>query len=406
MADATRHQHQWHKQDGRTICRECGRERALKGSGSVIERGNTYQAQIRIRGETFLQGGFNSRLDAKRWLDETRLEHRSGRLVRPTNINVGQWLREWLELNGGDRQWKPTTRNGYQRIVELYLIPAFGRRYLHALDSIDIQRQFRKWEQEGLPVQRGKKARIPSAGRLLNVYRCLNKALADAAYHRRIGSNPMERMRPPRPERERPNMWSVKETQHFIASSRESRYAPLYALLLGTGCRSGEALALTWDDVDLTADQVSINKSVAIIGGKEVTSRPKTRAGTRRVRLPAFTREALRAWKARQAEELLKLRPRPEHGRVFTNPSGSPLRSSQVRRTFLADMKAAELPTLRLHDLRHTAASVMLAQGTPIPVVSAMLGHANSNVTMGVYAHMLKDDDRLAVEAMDRVFGS
>lgn len=406
MAEEHEGQHKWQKQGERVLCTICGRERAPKGRGSVVKRGNYYMAQIRIRGVTHAKHGFPSRTAAEQWLNRTKRENEDGTLARPSNMTVGQWLREWLDLGGGDRPWKPNTRYGYERIVELYLLPAFGRTRLQSLSSVEIQAQFSRWREEGLPSADKKKRRIPSAGRLLNVHRCFNKALKDAMYHGKVGSNPMARVRAPRVEdRHRPELWSVEQTRHFIESSRNSRYHAVYCMLIGTGCRVGELLALTWDDVDLDGGKVSINKSAGTINREEVVTEPKTRAGTRLVGLPAFAVTALRGWKAQQAEELLKLRPRPEHGRVFTNPDGTPLRSSQMRRTYIADMKAAGLTQLRFHDLRHAAASLMLADGVPIPIVSNRLGHANSNITMGTYAHMLRDDDRLAVAAMDRIFG-
>ena len=182
------------------------------------------------------------------------------------------------------------------------------------------------------------------------------------------------------------------------------RHAPLWRLLVDTDCRIGEALALTWGDVDLDRQKLAIRRTLVKVerDGTPTTGDPKTPRSVRRVTLAPDTVAALRAHRARQLEERLACGPaHADHGLIFASPIGTGTRTTAVLRPFRAALRRAELPaTLRTHDLRHTVATLMLQAGVNSRVAADRLGHASVVMTLTVYAHVTES---MEADAADRV---
>lgn len=175
-------------------------------------------------------------------------------------------------------------------------------------------------------------------------------------------------------------------------------------LALTTGMRQGELLALRWSDVHLDAGCLTVRATVQEVhGGGFVFLPPKTKRSRRRVMLSATGIAALRAHRIRQAEELLRVAEAWENlDLVFPNQVGRPLNHVHVlRRDLLLHLKRAGLPAIRFHDLRHTAATLLLGQGVNPKVVSEMLGHSHVSITLEIYSHVLPDMQQKAAAAMD-----
>ena len=169
-------------------------------------------------------------------------------------------------------------------------------------------------------------------------------------------------------------------------------------LLAYTGCRVGEALALTWQDVDLGLGTIVISKSVQRVDKEWVVTSPKTRSGTRVISLPSEAVQVLRI----QAERCVAQGIRDL---VFPSGQGTPLHATTVAHAMRRECDRLGLCRLTPHGLRHLHASLLLAQGLPIPAVSQRLGHANAAITMSTYAHYLGRDDAPATEAIGRALG-
>ncbi len=212
----------------------------------------------------------------------------------------------------------------------------------------------------------------------------------------RIKGLPALEQRPPR-------AWTTDQLVAFLDASAADEMGPLWRFIATTGCRRGEALGLSWDDVDLEAGTATITRQRTIAGGTVVEGAPKTRAGARTVALDGDTIEALRAHRAGQNAERLKLGAGwPTHGLVFTHADGTPLWPQTVTARFKALAESLGLPTIGVHGLRHSAATWMISSGVNPRVVQQRLGHSNVSITLGLYTHVLPGHDRDAAEALGR----
>jgi integrase len=171
------------------------------------------------------------------------------------------------------------------------------------------------------------------------------------------------------------------------------------------GLRQGEILGLRWSDVDLEAATIRVTQALQRVNGRLDFVEPKSQSSRRTIPLPATVARALRAHRSRQLEERLAAGARwRESDLVFTTSVGTPLDCRNVTRRFQAALEGAGLPRLRFHDLRHTAASLMLAQGVPPRVVMETLGHSQISLTMNTYSHVIPALQREAADRMEAIF--
>jgi integrase len=185
------------------------------------------------------------------------------------------------------------------------------------------------------------------------------------------------------------NTWTVDELRTFLQRSQGDRLWPLWQVLAATGLRRGEVLGLTWRDLDAAAGRLVIARAwVTTVGGETSLQAPKTARGRCQVALDGATVAALKAWRSQQVTERLALGAAyADNDLIFCRADGVPYSPGYISAQFKAQAKAAGLPTIRLHDLRHTHASLMLQQGVHPKVVSERLGHGSTAFTMDVYAH-------------------
>jgi integrase len=170
------------------------------------------------------------------------------------------------------------------------------------------------------------------------------------------------------------------------------------------GLRQGEILGLRWSDVDVETSTLRVAQALQRVNGRLEFVEPKSRRSRRTIPMPPTVARALRAHRSRQLEERIAVGPRwRESDLVFTTSIGTPLDSRNVTRRFQAALERASLPRLRFHDLRHTAASLMLAQGVPARVVMETLGHSQISLTMNTYSHVVPALQREAADRMDVV---
>ena len=346
--------------------------------------------------------GYKSKREAEEALATTISALSSGSYTPPSKTLLAEFLRnEWLPATR--HTIRPTTYLSYQGHVELHIIPALGHLPLQQLSSAHINAFYAKLLSKrantdgdigGNADENGaKKKRTLSPSTVRRIHATLHRAMRDAVRWNKITRSPADGADPPRAagcgEGEM-KVWSVRELKTFLESERENRLYPLWLTLATTGMRRGEALGLRWEDIDLDAGTLSIRQTRVLAGYEPVLSTPKTKKGRRLVALDPATTGALGRHRHLQSNErLAQGAAGKDSGFVFTRGDGEPYHPERVSKLFRKAAKMAGLPRIRLHDLRHTHATLALSAGIHPKVVSERLGHANIGITLDTYSHCL-----------------
>jgi len=317
-----------------------------------------------------------------------------GQILPKERQTVAQYLESWLETSARPRV-RVTTYGGYERMIRLHVVPGIGKVRLARLTPQTLSHLYGGLAVNGLS---------PKSVRL--VHAVLHRAFKQAVRWRLINVNPADAVDAPRTERKEFHALDAEETARLLEAARADRLHGVYVLAVTCGMRQGELLGLRWADVDLDKGALAVRQQVMRIGGEWRFSEPKTKAGRRVITLPAVAVSALREHRRRQAEERLRVGPEwHDNGLVFTNRIGNPIeKQNLMRRSFWPLLDRAALPRIRFHDLRHTAATLLLAEGLHPKVVQERLGHSTIAVTMDVYSHVGMTLQREAADTLDRLF--
>jgi integrase len=386
----------------RTVDQETKRPRRSAGEGAIYET-----ADGRLRGSVLLDlpdGGQKrvyvsgrTRADVVRKLDAKRKESAAGAVTGET---LGEYLSRWIVAC--KPRLRPATHTEYARHVAQYWA-SLAKTPLTRLRPLDVEQRLGQLLERGLSPQTVRHARST-----------LRRALNDAIREGILNRNAAALARPPRVAGREMRALSPSEAGRLLSATAEDPGGPLYAVALGTGCRLGELLGLSWDDLADDGASIVVRRSLAAVdnidpetGKRHRTWRlaePKTAKSRRTVMLPTIAIEALRRQRARQAAARLAAGAawQDRHNLIFTDALGRPARPDNVSGYFRAAVDRLGLPHVRFHDLRHSAATLMLSQGVPLKVVSETLGHSSIAITADVYQHVTPDLRREAAEAMDR----
>jgi integrase len=246
-----------------------------------------------------------------------------------------------------------------------------------------------------------------SAQTVLHVHATIRRALADATRWDMVPRNVALLASPPRPSRPELQVWTVQELRVFLAHVEDDRLYGLWLLAASTGMRRGELLGLQWPDFDPGRARVAVRRSLVTVGHEVVVSEPKTANGRRSVALDPATVAGIKAWRKRQMAERLAWGPAwTDSSLVFTRENGRPLHPREVTRAFTCHVLAAGVPVIRLHDLRHTHATLALAAGVHPKIVQERLGHSSIAITLDTYSHAVPALEEQAAATVARlVFG-
>jgi integrase len=384
----------------------------------IEKRGGTWTYVVRVRDpqtghmKDAWVGGFATEHEAKVARNAARTAADQGTAVAATRITVREYLEEWLEASAA--RVRPTTLVSYTLHVRRYIVPAIGAGRLQQLTPAMIDKMNAALLKSGRMPRRklaeGEKPPPPQGLSPATVRRCgatLHKALRDAVRKKLIPYNPADAVDLPRvkaggdaPEDLR--VWTRLQLDRYLAHIAGERLYPMWRLAAWTGMRRGEIAGLTWGDVDTDTGTLTVRRARVNVTSADVReSKPKTARGRRRVELDEETRVALAAWRERQEAERKAWQDTwSGDDLVFTLEDGTALRPDYLSRTFQARAARAGLPVIRFHDLRHTHASLLLAAGVPVKVVSERLGHSTVAFTMDVYQHVLPGQQREAVQAL------
>jgi integrase len=338
---------------------------------------------------TMRRGGFPTKAAASKALADVTTRAAAGVRVDDRET-VAAFLERWLQVKASEA--KPTTLRSYRAHVEKVIVPAIG--------YVPIER-LRAEHVEQLLVD-------AAAGRgpvtVRRIHATLRSALSYGVKTRRLPFNVASNVTPPTGDRPEVQPWSAAELATFLRHVETDRLGPLFEVIAACGLRRGEALGLRWTDLDLANRTARIRQTVVDVGGRLQFSTPKTRSSEASVPLTDRAVQALLQVRLGQDIDRQSWGDGYEdHGLVFARENGAPLRPEYVTRRFVALATAAGLRQVRLHDLRHGAASLMLAAGVPMAIVSKMLRHSSIGITVDTYGHLSEDTARVAADAMSQL---
>ena len=295
------------------------------------------------------------------------------------------FLMEWLEHSAPTR--RPTTSVSYDTLVRQHIAPHIGAITLVALAPADI----RAWHATLLrkPKRWGGGAPL-SPTTVRTTHRVLRRALQDALRWEPIERNPCDAVIAPRRAEVEMRAWDAEQARAFLAHVDGDRLATMWRLFVSTGMRRGEVAGLRWIDVDLAHERLAVRSTRVLVYSDVQVVEPKTRRSRRSVSLDAGTVAALHAHRARQETERRYAGDAwTETGYVFVRDDGRPVDPDRITHLFGVAVTACGLPRIRLHDLRHTSATLALGAGVHPKVVSERLGHSSIAITLDTYSHVL-----------------
>ena len=272
---------------------------------------------------------------------------------------------------------KPSTYSGYEAIVRNHILPNLGSVVLRKIRAETINAFYGHLLASGHAIN----GAGLTASSVIRVHAVLRRAMRDAVRWGYLKENPATRADPPKQKMrvDQMNTWTAGELTKFLEESSADKDRYLWLLLAMTGMRRGEVLGLRWQDLDLANGVITVRQTVTAIGGKRVFSTPKTSRGRRVVALDASTVSALRRWRQQHSKNPSDL--------VFAERDGTPLFGPGVTKRFNRIVERAKLPRIRLHDLRHTHATLALQLGIHPKIVSERLGHSTVALTLDIYSH-------------------
>lgn len=337
---------------------------------------------------------------------KVRTDADRGVSVRPGRITVERYLiEEWLPAKVPTL--KPSTATSYRETVAAYIVPRIGGLALLKVDGGVLNAFYGDLLTNGRTGGSGRRGGL-SPKTVRNIHGLLHRAFSDAVRWRRLAVNPCDQADQPRKDSPEMMTWTPAELGRFLSFTAEDRLGAVWRLFGTTGMRRGEVAGLRWSDVDLRRGTLVVRQTVTMVGQRPTVGTPKTAAGTRRIALDPVTTAALKRWKVAQTEERLVMGAGWQGGDdlVVTEPDGSSVHPRAMTRRFHAITKAAGLPCIRLHDVRHSYATAALGAGVSVKVLAARLGHADVSVTLRTYAHVLPGDDEAAAATVAAVLAT
>jgi integrase len=380
--------------------------------GHIAEKGNRYYAVIYEgvdrktgKGRHRWHAAGSTRREAERVLADLVKRQHDGEYRPPERITLGEYLERWLPTK---RDLAPSTYSSYGRNIRLHVLPYVGSIPLQRLTPEDLDSLY----SELLANGRQNKGGGPLAPKTVrHVHVTIHAALNDALRKGSVIRNVADVADPPKLAKgARPKMkvWNAKELRRFFELIEDHPLYPAFYVKANTGMRRSEVLGLTWRVIDFDNARLSVAQTVTAPDYTIVVSDMKSAHALRTIDLDERTLGVLKTWRKQQLEQYMATGVRvDDSGFVFGKPDGSPLHPDYMSQTFERLVKKMDLPRIRLHDLRHTHATLMLKEGVPVKVVSERLGHSSVAFTMQVYQHVLPGMQADAAKRFgDVVFGA
>jgi integrase len=305
-----------------------------------------------------------------------------------------QFLEYWLEVH---RKFvRVNTYRIYRQYLDKHILPVLGHVRLQKLTPRHIQELYGRDLNEGYAPET-----------IRGVHRMLHKALSDAVQWSWVATNACDKVKQPGPVRYETNPLTLEQAKTLMETAKGSRLEALLTLAVTTGMRRGEILALRWSDIDFGERSLQVRRTVNRAGKYGLLENaPKTEKSKRRIMLPQFVLDVLIEHRARQDAIRLKADLTwQDHNLVFSTDAGNFVEGANLDRRFKRLLKEAGLPDMRFHDLRHSAATILLGRGVHPKLVQELLGHSQMSITMDRYSHVLPSMQRDMMKGLDDLYG-
>ncbi len=379
--------------------------------GFITRKGNAWYAVTELPRDPSTgkrrkkwHSGFRTKKEAEAALVDILSRMQQGLYVEPSKRSLSGFMEEWLiSIKATVRE---STWSSYSSEVRNHVLPRIGEKLLQEVGPSDLNALYAELLSSGR--KSGKGGLSPRTVRYIHAI--LRRALDAAVRWNLISRNPASVADPPSTTVRMPELrtWSALQLRTFLESTSDDPLHVAWVVLATTGMRRGEALGLRWSDVDFERRRISIKRALITVNYELRVEKPKTARGLRTVALDQTTMAQLRTHRRQQMEARLALGAAFEHdGLVFAQPDGSPIHPDRVTKLFQRAVAATDVPRIRLHDLRHTHASLSLQAGIHPKVVADRLGHSTVATTLDTYSHAIPALDELAAEEIASiVFGA
>lgn len=365
-------------------------KRRGNNEGTIFQKLNgKWRAQVSINGHRV---GFTAKTrgECQAWIKETIRQIDHGLTFEGADTNLKDFLYSWLASVSASRVKGTIER--YRWLIDHEIVPMLGGYKLKDIKPDLVQNFY------DIRLKKGR-----SADMVHSTHKVLSVAFTHAVQLGMIGRNPCKSTTPPKIYRKEMQILDENQIQILLTNAlrKKDQYFPLYHLAIHTGMRQAELVGLKWGDIDWSKKALQVKRQIVrYLNGSYAVTKPKSRSGYRFIALGDQAIEVLR----NQEKRVWELRKRTgwhEMGLVFPTKSGTPIQGCNIRRSFRNLIKLSSLPKIRFHDLRHTAASLMLNHGVTVLAVSQRLGHAKPSITLDVYGHLLPGKQEEVAKLMD-----
>ena len=370
--------------------------RKPRGEGSVFKRKDgRFQVKIPLGSGKYKSGYFETQKEAERTRRQWLHELEQGKLVTAKDQPLQDYLEYWLKVK--KMTVRETTIAMYHRYLSDYVYPSLGNIKLQKLSGEMIQQLYSELLDD--EVLSGNSIRL--------LHRILSTAMNAAVKLKKLSFSPVKDVTVPRAVRRDMRVLTIEQARTLIHSIDNERFKCLLTLAVVTGMRRGEMLALRWSDIDFQKAEVNVKRSLSFFYNpvEDVTlfyeGPPKTTASKRMVMLPTIVLNALKMWKEEQNIWKKNAHSWEHDDLVFSTRKGTFWSPNNVTLEFKAVLRAAGLPHMRIHDLRHSAATILLEMGVHVKMVQELLGHEDIKTTLGIYGHLLEGTYRDAMNQLD-----
>ena len=306
------------------------------------------------------------------------------------DCTVAEWCRVWFETYE-KQTLRISTQEGYQNVIENHIIPFIGNIKLKRLNSVQIQTMYNHLKEDGKLNSHGEHLHEPLSGSSVqHIHMVLSSAMKQAVKERIIASNPCDNCKVPKRDKKEMKIIPPNKIGDYLEKSKEFGVYTMFCLELSSGLRKGELLALTWDDIDVESQMITVNKQLSRNKGQLLITEPKTANSIRRIAISdTLVKLLIDEHNKHQDNPVMFVCPR-------TNSYWSPDSIGRIHKKIL---RAADISDeIRFHDLRHTFATVAIQNGVDVKTVSSMLGHYSSAFTIDTYTHVTDQMQRGAAE--------